>query len=295
MNYSLEQLIMFEAVSRLGSFTLAAQEVYRAKSAVSHGVKALEDALGLTLLRRSTRSVTVTPEGQLILPKVREILKDTHILEQLAMDLKGEQEASMTLVVDGAAPVREIMRAVRELTQQPIATKIKVVVEHLHKVRERFDSEQASMMVTFGFKSEADLKTIDLAPIESLLVVHKDHPLAQSQSTLDRSDLSQYIELIVAGCIGDPIDIHHDLSLGGDHLIEVSDFSLKKQAIISGVGFGWLPRHLISDELVHKTVKLVPLREGSSRWLSPQLVYRLDPPLGTTGRRLLETLQAGIL
>ena len=49
MSYSFEQLIMFEAVSRLGSFTLAAQEVYRAKSAVSHGVRALEESLGLKL------------------------------------------------------------------------------------------------------------------------------------------------------------------------------------------------------------------------------------------------------
>jgi DNA-binding transcriptional LysR family regulator len=53
----------FEAVVRLGSVTAAAQELSLTQSAVSRQVAALERQLGATLLQRSARRVTPTPEG----------------------------------------------------------------------------------------------------------------------------------------------------------------------------------------------------------------------------------------
>ena len=291
MSFSLEQLITFEAVSRLGSFTAAAREVFRAKSAISHSVKTLEESLGFKLLERSTRHVKLTPEGELMLIKAREVLTASRAFTQIAQELSSGQEAHLSLLIDGAAPVGPIMKAVHRLTSEPISTRIKVAVEHLNEVRERFEREQADMMVTFGFKPSEGFTTLDLPPIESRLVAHKHHPLAQRDEPLSRADLSSHIELLVAGCAQDPISVHHDLHLGGAHLFEVSDFGLKRQAIIEGVGYGWLPCHMIERELSSGELSPLTLTEGSSRWLLPQLVYRLDPPLGVMGRRLLSYLE----
>jgi len=291
VSFSLEQIVIFEAVSRLGSFTAAAREVFRAKSAVSHSIKALEESLGLKLLERSTRHVELTPEGELILAKARELLTSSRALSQMVYELSVGQEASLTLLIDGAAPVASIMKAVQRLTAAPISTRVKVAVEHLHKVVERFEREQADMMVTFGFKHTEGFATLELPPIESLLVAHQSHPLAQSEAPLTRAALSEHIELLVAGAAQDPISAHYDLHLGSAHLFEVSDFSLKRQAILEGVGYGWLPRHLIEADLKEGRLCVLPLAESASRWLLPQLVYRLDPPLGQVGRTLLAYLE----
>lgn len=60
---SLNALHTFEAVARLRSMTLAAEELCVTHGAVSRQIKALEDTLGLALLRRTPHASEPTAEG----------------------------------------------------------------------------------------------------------------------------------------------------------------------------------------------------------------------------------------
>jgi LysR family glycine cleavage system transcriptional activator len=71
----LNALRAFEAAARHLSFKNAARELHVTPGAVSHQVKQLEDSLGLPLFRRLTRALELTPEGQVLLPKVQEGLR----------------------------------------------------------------------------------------------------------------------------------------------------------------------------------------------------------------------------
>lgn len=66
----LSQLVVFVAVAKTGSFRAAADQLGIAPSAVSHAVSTLEDALGLRLLARTTRSTRPTEEGERLLARV---------------------------------------------------------------------------------------------------------------------------------------------------------------------------------------------------------------------------------
>jgi len=68
----LTALRTFEAVARLKSFTKAANELYVTRAAVSHQIKNLEDYLGFQLIKRQTRSISLTPAAEAALPKLRE-------------------------------------------------------------------------------------------------------------------------------------------------------------------------------------------------------------------------------
>jgi LysR family glycine cleavage system transcriptional activator len=61
----------FEAVARLSSFRLAAGELSVTKSAVSHQVQALEGYLGVRLLNRDGRGISLTSAGRALLPEVQ--------------------------------------------------------------------------------------------------------------------------------------------------------------------------------------------------------------------------------
>lgn len=76
MNVTLRQLRAFLAVSRTGSFTLAAESLFVTQSALSGLVKELESALGVRLFDRSTRRVQLTPIGQGLLPVLDKALSD---------------------------------------------------------------------------------------------------------------------------------------------------------------------------------------------------------------------------
>jgi DNA-binding transcriptional LysR family regulator len=64
----------FTAVAERGSFTGAARELHVAQQAVSQQVKALEQLLGVTLFERTSRRVTLTPEGVVFLADCRRVL-----------------------------------------------------------------------------------------------------------------------------------------------------------------------------------------------------------------------------
>lgn len=59
----LDLLRSFEAAARLGSFTLAAQELFLTQSAVSRQIQQIEAGLGLPLFERRHRALALTPAG----------------------------------------------------------------------------------------------------------------------------------------------------------------------------------------------------------------------------------------
>lgn len=70
----LSSLRSFEAVARLGSVTLAAQELHVTHSAISQQLKSLEDMLGVGLFIRDGRTLQVSEDGRLYALQVRETL-----------------------------------------------------------------------------------------------------------------------------------------------------------------------------------------------------------------------------
>ena len=70
----LDVLRTFVAIAETGSFTAAANSVFRTPSAVSMQIKKLEDILGCTVLSRDARSVTMTTYGEMLLGYARRLL-----------------------------------------------------------------------------------------------------------------------------------------------------------------------------------------------------------------------------
>ncbi|QLI80150.1 LysR family transcriptional regulator [Chitinibacter fontanus] len=84
-----DALLAFESLSRLGSFTAAAQERGCAKSHVSQLIRELEKELGTVLVLRSTRSMTLTEAGQKLLPHAVALRE---LLGQVRLDIEDTQQ-----------------------------------------------------------------------------------------------------------------------------------------------------------------------------------------------------------
>jgi DNA-binding transcriptional LysR family regulator len=70
----LDVLRTFVAIAETGSFTTAANAVFRTPSAVSMQIKKLEDILGCSVFSRDARSVTLTNDGEILLGYARRLL-----------------------------------------------------------------------------------------------------------------------------------------------------------------------------------------------------------------------------
>ena len=77
-----DELAFFAALASTGSLTAAAREQNVSTAAVSKRLSAMEKRLGVGLVRRTTRRMSLTPEGELYLQHARRILAELHDMEQ---------------------------------------------------------------------------------------------------------------------------------------------------------------------------------------------------------------------
>ena len=71
MQENLSLYHIFYTVSRTGNISTAAKELYISQPAISRAIKKLENNLDTTLFKRSSRGVTLTPDGQILYEKVK--------------------------------------------------------------------------------------------------------------------------------------------------------------------------------------------------------------------------------
>jgi len=288
---TLDQLRVLDAVERCGSFAAAATQLHRVTSAVSYAVRALEEGLGLALFDRSGHRAALTPAGRRILDEGRLLLERARELGQLARDLRGEWEPTLTLVVDGILPMTPLMRALRHLGDRAAPTRVQLAVEYLGGVRERFERERADLMVVLDFAGDEHHIAEPLPPIELLLVARRDHPV-HAAGPVARADLAAHVELSVADSRREDAPPLARLSLGSSQIFRLSDFHSKREALLEGVGLGWMPRHLIERDLARGTLRRIDFREGPEHVFHPHLVHRRGVPLGRAARALHDELRA---
>jgi LysR family transcriptional regulator, regulator of gene expression of beta-lactamase len=96
---SLNTLRAFSAAARHLSFTAAGKSLFVTQAAVSHQVKALEDQLGVSLFRRTTRGLVLTDEGHALAPVVEDALG--RIEEMLATLSRGTPPQILNISVVG--------------------------------------------------------------------------------------------------------------------------------------------------------------------------------------------------
>jgi len=90
MDLQLHQLRALVAVHRTGTFTDAAAEIGVSQAAVSRSVAALEAALGVRVLRRTTRQVSLTTTGARVLTSAQRVLDEVNHLRLIATGPGGE-------------------------------------------------------------------------------------------------------------------------------------------------------------------------------------------------------------
>ena len=89
----LNSLLLVQALAASGSFTAAAERLGSSKAKISLQIKALEQQLGVALFRRTTRQVSLTAEGALLvercLPLLDELRTELQQLSQTDVELSG--------------------------------------------------------------------------------------------------------------------------------------------------------------------------------------------------------------
>lgn len=101
LELDLKQLKYIEAVARFGNVTKAAQELNMAQPPLSQQIQSIEKKTGITLFERHHRRMILTKEGNLLLLRIRPLLKQ---IEELSNYISGIQDSTVGNITIATLP-----------------------------------------------------------------------------------------------------------------------------------------------------------------------------------------------
>lgn len=165
-----------ESVER-GSFRAAAEALGYTPSAVSQLVAALEKDLGLTLLIRSKKGVTVTSEGERLAPIVRSYLAREKEMYELASEMQGIAVGNLTIAAYPSVAITWLPEIVRMFQHDYPEVQFNIMEGIRSEIFEHLDNHTADMGI-LAYAEPMDYEWTPLAEEAVIAVVPESHRLA---------------------------------------------------------------------------------------------------------------------
>ncbi|MBV8062465.1 MAG: LysR family transcriptional regulator [Nevskia sp.] len=284
---TLEQWAVLAAVVDQGSFAQAATALHKSQSAVSYAVARLQECLDVPLLALEGRRAVLTAHGQTLLKRARPLLQELELLEALAGKLKQGWEAQLRLVVDVAFPRQRLLSIVGELQQLCPNTQIQLSDAVLSGAEEAITDGSAEVVVTTrlppGVLGEF------LLNISFIGVASPGHTLLQLERTLTVEDLARHVQVVVRDSgLRNP---RSEGWLGAERRCTVSSMEASLATVRAGLGFAWLPEHIVAGGLRNGELRALPMELGAIRTVPLHLVLVRPELAGPAARVAVECFQ----
>jgi len=271
MNITFDQAKAFCQVVDFGGYAKAAEKLNKSHSSLIYLIQNLESECGVELFNRKNYKNKLTPQGQTVYLKCLEILKKVDELKDVCIQFHDHWEASLKIIYDGILPLSPFIEIYKQFKNEHIPTQVQTYTDYLYDVESTFNKLEADIMISVVPVENQKLKRIFLNPIKMILVAHKDHPIHHKNKKWALSELQSFYFLTVRSVQNLGLNTHEFEQAASFYL---SDFSFKKEAIMKKIGFGWLPQHLIENELQSKTLLPVKWERKSETQIQPVLYSR---------------------
>jgi DNA-binding transcriptional LysR family regulator len=275
------ELNAFVAVASSGSFSAAARTLEVSPSALSHSMRGLEARLGVRLLNRTTRAVSLTEAGERLLTRVRTALND---LEDAL-----EETSSSRARPSGSIRISATESGVKPLLRHVLPAFLEKYPEiHVEFV---IDNRMVDI-VADGF--DAGIRVHEDVPRDMIAI--RFTPDVRFSAAASPGYIHKYgrpekpADLLKHRCIRFRFEsgkiYRWDLRKGSrEATIDVqgpmtlSNINMMVEAALAGIGIGWLPEHSITEHLASgRLVDLLPKWSPSFTGLSLYYPANRHPP-----------------
>src|ERR1700761_1746149 len=265
-NVTINQLRAFVAVCDQGSFSGAARKLRRAQSAISHAVKALENAFDVELFERNTRQATLTPAGRSLLPDARAVISRTEEMKTRAVSIAGAGVPQLSIAVDTYYPRRLLVESLRILQTDYPTVAIDLRMTTMQGGERLILEGTCALAVTITDVPELSPGTIErrhLCEVQMVTVCAPSHPLAAIAAPIPREEFGRHIQLVVTD--NQPDSEKTQQGTASERQWLVNDLGAKHDLLRGGLCWGHLPHHMVMHDLANAT--LVELQRHA--WHAP--------------------------
>lgn len=259
MNF--KELQSFVAISKYKNFSKAAKALYLTQPTISHHIQTLEDELNATILVRTSKNVSLTKAGQLLLIHAQKILNEKEqihfMFDHYNGDISGELEIA-TSTIPSQYYLPDIIKSFSELHP-----KMKFRIEKLDSagVHKKLELSTIDFGIV-GAKSSADFFSYEKI-LSDDIVLCCDHTM--DVEALSINDLKKIPLILREEGSGTKKEL---LSALEEHGIErhqlnvfatIDDINTIKACIMGSNKFAFTSRIAIQEDIDTKKLKIVPI------------------------------------
>lgn len=270
----LNALRLLVRVAETRSFTRAAGDLGLTQSGLSRAISRLEQQLGVRLLQRNTRSVSLTPDGQVLVERAAPLLAELAHTESLLLDRRDAPRGVLKISTPSLYGRKVVMPVIGELTARYPELSIEAVMTDrvVDIVDEGFDA-----VLRTGLIQDQRLIARPLPPLRWVTVAAPAY-LQRHGTPRQLADLQQHNCLTVRNLrsgrlvewqfmdLGKPLD----LAVQGRLIFDIGDALV--DAVLGGFGIAQLMEFAVRDALdAGLLVPVLQAHAGRCRELS--LVY----------------------
>ena len=262
-NATFRQLRVFNEVARHLSFARAAENLHLTPPAVTMQVKELEGHVGMPLFERRGKQVSLTTTGEYMLVYARKILATVKDAEDAAARLQRAETGVLTIGFVSTAKYF-LMRMLADFRTLHPGVDIQISIGNRDQLVSMLQNSEVDIAVMGRPPKELQTRAEPFAAHPHVFVSAVDHPLAQ-RDHLRVEDLRPY-DFIGrekgAGTRAAMEKFFEDTHVTPRMKFELQSNETIKQAVMAGLGLGFLSMHTIGLELEHKLIRMLDV-EGA--------------------------------
>lgn len=282
---TLEQIRALAAVVEEGSFHGAAARLGKTQSAISRAVRAIEETLGVELFDRTQYRSAPTPPALALYDKARAVLAESEALKSMARDLARGHEPEVVVAITVIAPLPPLVRCLSSFSSAHPHTRLRLSFEVKGGTLERVLDGDAIIGVTAVQTNAPELEFRSLGQFHLLPVATPQLMGGRDPKDVDDATLGSLTQFQVTDS-----SRHRDPPAAGPASTSrewlVSDLSITKRLILSGLGWGWLPDHHIQPEVAAGELVVLEGPGVGPMPITLNLLRNRRKPLGPLAREL---------
>ena len=286
---SLDQLRIFLAVAEEGSFGAAARRMGRAVSAISYGIAQLEAQLGVTLFEREgSRRPVLTEDGRGLLVEAKSVADGIDHLLAKTQSLHAGLESEVSLVVDVMLPGEVTASVLRDFREMFPTVALRLQVEALGAVAGCVLDGGADLAIGGPVLSDhVQLERQTIGAVELVPVAAPGHPLASDD--VQPGESRKHLQLVLSD--RSPLTEGREFSVLSPQSWRLADLGAKHALLKEGIGWGNMPRHTVSDDLVAGRLCELDLPEKPGANYTLSALWRRDERPGPATSWLIDAIR----
>jgi len=274
-----DQLETFIEVTRLSSFSRAAEKRFRTQPAISSQIRSLEEEIGAKLLDRSGGKVSLTASGKLFLRFAEETLDARKAVTTAIAETERVPRGEIVVGANEGTCLHILPEVFAHFKKQYPDVAVSIKRADYAKVLESVIDNSVDFGVVSMPITDNRLTAVLIHRDELVLIVPPRHPLSKLKSA-SAADIAQYPLLMPkVGHTRDALDeLFHERKLKPRYSMELDSSELLKRFVAADVGIGFIPRSNVEEDVRANVLVTVLLADTQIR-RDLALVFRKDKAL----------------